>query len=55
MEAPTVEIDSKINELFSKTSVTQKIKNNSENPIELKIYVYKKESCIFFIIFSKNW
>ena len=47
MEAPTVEIDSKINELFSKTSVTQKIKNNSENPIELKIYVYKKESFIF--------
>ena len=47
MQATTVEIDSKINELFSKTSVTQKIKNNSENPIELKIYVYKKESFIF--------
>ena len=47
MQTTTVEIDSKVNELFSKTSVTQKIKNNSENPIELKIYVYKKESYIF--------
>jgi len=47
MQATKVEIDSKVNELFIKTSVTQKIENNSENPIELKIYVYKKESCIF--------
>jgi hypothetical protein len=47
MQATTVEIDSKVNELFIKTSVTQKIENNSENPIELKIYVYKNESCIF--------
>ena len=47
MQATTVEIDSKVNELFTKTYVTQKIENNSENPIELKIYVYKKESCIF--------
>ena len=47
MQATKVEIDSKVNELFIKTSVTQTIENNSENPIELKIYVYKKESCIF--------
>ena len=47
MQSTKVEIDSKVNELFIKTSVTQKIENNSENPIELKIYVYKKESCIF--------
>ena len=47
MQATTIEIDSKVNELFIKTFVTQTIENNSENPIELKIYVYKIESCIF--------
>ena len=47
MQNTKVEIDSKVNELFTKTYVTQKIRNNSENPIELKIYVYKIESCIF--------
>ena len=47
MENTSIEIDSKINELFVKTLVTQKIKNDSENPIELKIYVYKKVNCIF--------
>ena len=41
------EIDSKVNELYAKTLITQKIENDSDNPIELKIYVYKKENCIF--------
>ena len=53
MQVTTVEIDSKVNELFSKTYVTQKIENNSENPIELKIYVYKSENCIFSSFSSK--
>ena len=53
MQKTTVEIDSKINELFAKTYVIQKIENNSENPIELKIYVYKKENCIFSSFSSK--
>ena len=47
MVKTTVEIDSKVNEIYVKTFVTQKIENDSENPIELKIYVYKKENCIF--------
>ena len=47
MAKTSIEIDSKVNELFAKTFVTQKIENDSENPIELKIYVYKKENCIF--------
>ena len=47
MSKTSIEIDSKVNELYSKTIVTQKIENDSENPIELKIYVYKKENCIF--------
>jgi hypothetical protein len=46
MSKTTVEIDSKVNELYAKTLVTQKYKNNSENPIEFKIYVYKS-NCIF--------
>ena len=41
MSKTIVEIDSKVNELYAKTLVTQKYKNDSENPIELKIYVYK--------------
>ena len=37
MSKVITEIDSKVNELYSKTFVTQKILNDSENPIELKI------------------
>ena len=47
MAKTSVEIDSKVNELYSKTYVTQKIKNDTKNPLELKIYVYKKANCIF--------
>ena len=47
MSKATTEIDSKVNELYSKTFITQKLENDSENPLELKIYVYKKENCIF--------
>ena len=47
MTKPSIEIDSKVNELYSKTFVTQKINNDTENPLELKIYVYKKPNCIF--------
>ena len=42
-----VEIDSHVNELFSKTKVTQKLKNESQNPIELKIYIDKNDNIIF--------
>lgn len=41
------EIDSKINEFFIKTKVTQKFSNSTENPLELKIYVIKVEGIIF--------
>ena len=43
----STEIDSKIDELFFLTSVTQKIANNSNEPLELKIYIYKNKSLIF--------
>ena len=35
----SAEINSKVNELFIKTLVTQKLLNTSENPLELKIFV----------------
>ena len=47
MSKVITKIDSKLNEFFSKTRVIQKFKNNSENPLELKIYVIKKEGIIF--------
>ena len=40
-------IDSKINEIFAKTLVTQKFSNITNNPLELKIYVFKKEEILF--------
>ena len=47
MNKVSIEIDSKVNELFSKTIVIQKFKNQSESPIELKIYVYKNDNLLF--------
>ena len=43
----SVEINSKLNELYSKTIVTQKLKNSSKNPLELRIYVNKNPDLIF--------
>ena len=47
MSSVFTEIESKVNELYVKTIVTQKFKNPTENPLELKIYVFKKEEIIF--------
>ena len=38
MSKESVEINTKINELYSKTIITQKFINESENPLELKIF-----------------
>ena len=43
----SVDIYSKVNEVYIKTLVTQTLKNESENPLELQIYVYKIKSRIF--------
>ena len=53
MNKVSVEIDSKVNELFAKTIVIQKFRNHSESPIELKIYVYKNDNLIFSSFSSK--
>ena len=45
---PSVKIYSEINELYSKTLVTQTFTNKTKNPLELKeyLYLYKKHSII---------
>ena len=47
MSLVSVEIDSKVNELFTKTNVTQKFKNDSNDPLELKIHIFKNYNLIF--------
>ena len=47
MSKVITEIESTVNELYAKTNVTQKFTNPTENPLELKIYVFKKEEIIF--------
>ena len=47
MSKVITEIESRVNELYAKTNVTQKFTNPTENPLELKIYVFKKEEIIF--------
>jgi hypothetical protein len=49
MSKVTVEIESEINELYAKTRVLQEFTNSNENPIELRIYLYKKRD-IFSIL-----
>ena len=48
----TIFIDSKVNEIFSKTIVTHKILNNSSAPIELEISIYKFLDGILFSSFD---
>jgi hypothetical protein len=43
----SVEIYSQINEFYSKSKVTQRFFNSSENPLEMKIYIYQKDSILF--------
>ena len=47
MSKVITEIDSKVNELYVKTIVTQKFSNTMESPLELKIYIFKKEGILF--------
>ena len=47
MNKVSVEINSQINEIYSKSIVTQKFLNTSEDPLELKIYIPKKKEILF--------
>ena len=53
MSLVNVEIDSKVNELFAKTNVTQKFRNENNDPIELKIHIYKNVNLIFSSFHAK--
>ena len=54
MQKAEVNIDSKVNEVFATTSVTQKILNNSENPIEVEVYIKKNlENLIFSSFYAQ--
>ena len=53
MSLVSVEIDSKVNELFAKTNVTQKFKNQSNDPLELKIHIFKNDKLIFSSFHAK--
>ena len=47
MSKVITEINSTVNELYAKSIVTQKFSNPTENPIELKIYIYKNDKLLF--------
>ena len=53
MSLVSVEVDSKVNELFAKTIVTQKFKNESNDPLELKINIFKQNNLIFSSFHAK--
>ena len=46
-----VNIESKVNEIFATTKVTQKLFNNFDNPIELEVYIFKYLDNIIFSSF----
>ena len=46
-----IDINTKINEIFSSTKVTQKIFNSTEDPIELEISIKKYLNNIIFSSF----
>ena len=53
MSKVIIDIESTVNELYAKTKVTQKFTNTSENPLELKVYVFKKEEIFFLALIAK--
>ena len=42
-----VEMDTQVNEIFTKTKVIQKLINKEKYPLELKIYMYKTKNILF--------
>ena len=51
MQKAEVNIDSKVNEVFATTTVTQKIFNYSNKPIEVEVYINKNLDNIIFSSF----
>ena len=53
MSKEEVQINSFVNELYAKTKVTQKIRNETENPLELKIY-FNEDKNLYLLHFQPN-
>ena len=47
----SVDIESKINEVYATTKVTQKIHNTTNKPVEIEVYIYKNLDNIIFSSF----
>ena len=47
MSKVITEINSKVNELYATSIVTQKFSNPTDNPLELKIYIIKNDKLLF--------
>ena len=47
-----VDIESKINEIFATTKVTQRIINETNNPIEIEVFIQKKIDKLIFSSFE---
>ena len=47
MSKVITEINSKVNELYATSIVTQKFSNTTDNPLELKIYIHKNDNLLF--------
>ena len=45
-------LDTKINEFYAKTIITQKFLNSQNNPLELKIFLNQKKDNIIFSSFN---
>jgi len=48
-----VEVDTKVNEIFTKTKIIQKLINKEKQPLELKIYMYKAKDILFSSFLAK--
>ena len=53
MSKVNLEINSEINELYAKTEVIQEFINDLDNPLELKIFLYKKREILFDSFIAK--
>ena len=50
-----ISIETKVNEVFSSTKVTQKILNDTKSPVELEIFINKYLNKIIFSSFLLRW
>ena len=54
MEKLEINVESKVNEIFSTVKVTHKIFNDKDNPIELEVYIHKDlDNFIFSYFYAK--